>query len=280
MGQTDYYQILAVDKKASQKDIKQAYRKLAFQYHPDMNKDNPAASAKMKEINEAYATLSSPAKRREYDDLRAMYGDRAYEHYRQAHSAEDIFRGSDINSIFDELARTYGFRSPDEVFRQFYGSGYQTFEFHRTGFFGKGFIFHGSQNRQQQRGKDQKNYIKPGELPYANFPGITGKIVKYFFKKSLGINYPERGDDRNDVLPLTPEQAATGGEIAYSQKNLDKPRKFMVRIPSGIKHGQRIKLKGLGTLGKAGGEPGDLFLKVRIRIPLIKRMKDLFTAST
>ena len=139
MNQKDYYKILGIDKSASQKEVRQAYRKLAFQYHPDKNRDDPSASEKMKQINEAYAVLSNPEKRREYDFLRERYGDQAYAHFRRAHSSEDIFRGSDINKIFDEFARMYGFRSADDILRQFYGSGYRTFEFQRPGMFGRGF---------------------------------------------------------------------------------------------------------------------------------------------
>ena len=69
MSQNDYYQILGVDQKANAKQIKNAYRKLAFQYHPDRNDKNPAAAEKMKSVNEAYAVLSNADKRREYDTL-------------------------------------------------------------------------------------------------------------------------------------------------------------------------------------------------------------------
>ena len=64
MQQKDYYKILEVDENATQQQIKEAYRKLAFQYHPDRNKDNPSAVEKMKEINEAYSVLSNPQKRK------------------------------------------------------------------------------------------------------------------------------------------------------------------------------------------------------------------------
>jgi DnaJ-class molecular chaperone len=81
----DYYEVLGIDSNASQQEIKDTYRKLALQYHPDRNKDDPSATDKMKTINEAYATLSDPAKRREYDLLRERYGSTAHEQYRQAH---------------------------------------------------------------------------------------------------------------------------------------------------------------------------------------------------
>ena len=127
----DYYEELGVDTNASQQEIKEAYRKMAFQYHPDRNKDDPAASDKMKALNEAYAILSDTAKRSEYDLLRMRYGSSAYEQYRQAHSQEDIFKGSDIEQIFQEFSRSFGFRNADEVFRGFYGPGFQGHEYHQ-----------------------------------------------------------------------------------------------------------------------------------------------------
>jgi len=69
MEQNDYYQILGLDKDASQKQIKEAYRKLAFKYHPNRNKEHPETAEKMKRVNEAYAVLSDTEKRGEYDIL-------------------------------------------------------------------------------------------------------------------------------------------------------------------------------------------------------------------
>jgi len=267
MNKKDYYQILGVDKSASEKEVRQAYRKLAFQYHPDKNKDNPSATEKMKEINEAYAILSNQVKRREYDSLRERYGDFAYQHFRQAHSTEDIFRGSDINKIFDDLARMYGFRSADEIFSQFYGSGYKTFEFQGSGLFGRGFMFYGMPG--QQRGAS-------GQIPQIPFSGFWGTLIKQFLQKVLGMQLPEKGKDWKDAITLTPEQVKQGGEVEYIHKKFDKPRKLMVKIPAGIKNGQRIKLKGLGALGKGGGESGDLYLEVKIKNPLLKKIKSIF----
>ena len=83
MSPNDYYQILEVDQKASAGQIKEAYRKLAFQYHPDRNSKNPEAAEKMKRVNEAYAVLSDAVKRREYDKMRHQYGSSAYSQFRQ-----------------------------------------------------------------------------------------------------------------------------------------------------------------------------------------------------
>src|SRR3954447_21557250 len=72
-GSADYYKVLGVDKKASQEDIKKAYRKLARQYHPDTNKDS-GAEERFKQISEAYDTLGDPEKRKEYDRVGCMFG--------------------------------------------------------------------------------------------------------------------------------------------------------------------------------------------------------------
>jgi len=141
MEQNDYYQILGLDKDASQKQIKEAYRKLAFKYHPDRNKEHPETAEKMKRVNEAYAVLSDTEKRGEYDMLRQQLGSSAYSQFRTNYSEQDIFSGSDINQIFEEMARAFGFRHYDEIFRQFYGQGYRTFEFKKPGFTVSGFVF-------------------------------------------------------------------------------------------------------------------------------------------
>ena len=70
----DYYKILGVDENAEEKQIKEAFRRLALQYHPDRNRDNPEASAIMKDLNESYAVLSDPRKRREYDSMKQIMG--------------------------------------------------------------------------------------------------------------------------------------------------------------------------------------------------------------
>jgi DnaJ-class molecular chaperone len=118
MAQKDYYETLDVTEKASPEEIKKTYRKLAFKYHPDRTSNDPEATQRMKEINEAYATLSDPSKRREYDSLRAAYGTSAHTRFRQTYSEEEIFRGSDINQVFEEFAKVFfRFQKARRVFR-------------------------------------------------------------------------------------------------------------------------------------------------------------------
>ena len=95
MAENDYYQILGVSREATADDIKKAYRKLAMKYHPDKAKgDKKQAEEKFKQISEAYAVLSNPEKKKEYDE----FGSQAF---RQKFSQEDIFRGFDFSDIFD-----------------------------------------------------------------------------------------------------------------------------------------------------------------------------------
>ena len=116
MDSKDYYNVLGVKQEAGAGEIKEAYRQLAFKYHPDRNRETPEAADKMKCVNEAYAVLSSPDKKREYDAMRHRFGSSAHSHFRNTYTEKDIFHGSDIFNIFEEMTRTFGFRDPDEIF--------------------------------------------------------------------------------------------------------------------------------------------------------------------
>jgi DnaJ-class molecular chaperone len=262
MEQKDYYDILGLKKDAGQKEVRDAYRRLALLHHPDRNRDNPKAAARMKEINESYAVLSDPQKRKQYDALRQTYGSSAYGQFRQTYSDQDIFRGSDIQQIFEELSRAFGFRGFDDVFRESYGAGYRTFEFRRPGTFGRVFVgrFGGGQ----------------GGGASAPRGGYLGKLIRYGLKKKWGIDLPERGRDLHDVIVISPELARLGRKIRYSCRKNN--RELFVTIPSSMRAGKQLRLKGMGETGRSGGEAGDLYVTVRIRNPLIQKAKDLIAA--
>jgi len=263
INQKDYYQILGIEKGASPQKIKEVYRKLAFQYHPDRNKENSSAVEKMKEINEAYAVLSDPKKKNDYDRFHEQYGPDGYNQFKQRYSEQDIFRGSDINQIFEELARAFGFRGFEEVFRESYGQGYQSFEFRRPGVFGKGFIFFGPGSGRS----DQQKIPISSEI----FPGVLGKLTRYLLKKTLGIKEPGRGKDLEDTIYLDSRQALDGAKGTYFHRKRSK--ELIVTIPPGLKEDQKVRLKGMGDPGKDGGEPGDLYLKVKIKTPLLEKVR-------
>jgi DnaJ-class molecular chaperone len=277
MNQKDYYKILGVQEDSPSEEIRKSYRKLAFQYHPDKN---PGKEEMMKEINEAYAVLSDERKRNEYDLLRQRYGSFAREQFRQSYTEQDIFRGSDIGHIFEELSKMFGFRSPEDIFTRndFYGKQYQTFQFKGPGFSGSGFFF-GPMNRAY-RGRTQGFPHQPQGSSLSSQPLFSKLFVKgleFLQKKAakkFGIDLPERGRDLEDQIELTPEEASVGDKINYQYTKRGTPKELLVKIPPGIRGGQKIRLKGLGEEGRHGGESGDLYLKVKIHTPLFKKIKN------
>ncbi len=264
MNQKDCYRVLGLDKEASPQKVKETYRKLAFQYHPDRNREALSAVERMKEINEAYAVLSDPKKRKDYDTFYEQYGLHGYDQFKQRYSEQDIFRGSDIHQIFEEMARSFGFRGFEEVFKESYGQGYRTFEFQKPGVSGRGFIFFGPGfGRRKLHGVP---------ISADMFPEYLRKFIQYLLRKIPRINEPERGKDLVDTLYLDPRQAFEGARGKYLHRRRSK--ELIITIPPGMKEGQKIRLKGMGAPGKDGAEAGDLYLRVKIKKPLFERIKN------
>jgi len=262
MDQKDYYEILEIDGQATAKQIKEAYRRLAFQYHPDRNSGDPGAVERMKSINEAYAVLSDAAKRQRYDSLRQTCGNSAHDRFREGYSENDIFRGSDINQIFEEMSRSFGFRGFEDIFKEVYGSGYRTFEFRNGNLFGRGFVFTGRMNQ---------DVFRPG-VKQGMVSRLLGRLAGYALKRMTGIGADNTGD-RYDSLRLTPTQAKNGGKIPYTDKG--SSRSILITVPAGVSHGQMIRLRGLGSQGGPSATPGDLYLEVEISRPLLQTIRNL-----
>lgn len=279
MNQKDYYKILGVSADASADDIKKTYRTLAFQYHPDRN---PGNEDMMKELNEAYAVLSDQQKRREYDSYRKSYGYFARDRFRETYTEQDIFRDSDINRVFEELSRAFGFSSPEDIFSRtnFYGDQFRTFQFRGPGFAGRGFFFFGPISKTYQDLMSASQY-QTKEVP-AYRPSLISKILlkglRAFQKhvaKKYELEIAERGEDVEDQINVTPEIASAGGKVRYHYAKPDNPRDLFIKIPSGIKEGQKIRLKGMGKDGSHGGQNGDLYLKVKIGISFYDRIRKI-----
>ncbi len=251
----DYYGILGIAPTADLAEMRAAYRKLALEYHPDRNQDDPAATEKMREINEAYAILSDPAKRQEYDELREQDNQSASERYKQTHTAEDIFRGSDVNQVYADLAKKFGLRDFDKVFREAYGPSYRSFEFRNKGVYGRAFVFFGSP-------KGNKG------APRRSSPQADAELAKLVQQMAMNGETAKKGKDRKNTITLSPTLARRGGEAELSITRQGTIRKLKIKIPAGIQEGQQIRLKGMGDVGKGGGEAGDLYLEVRLKASL------------
>ena len=261
MKPKDYYQVLGVEKKASPEQLKDAYRKLAFNFHPDRNLDKPDTAEKMKAVNEAYAVLSDDRKRQNYDAMKERFGEDACRRFRKNYSEQDIFSGSDIHQIFEEMARSFGIRGFDEIFKDLGGSQGRTFEWSRPGFSGKGFVFFGGF----------------GSMGGSAMMGKLGKLAQGVMKKLGMPQSAVSGEDLQDMVVLSGTHAELGGPYAYMHRK--KKKKLVVQVPPGIRSGQKIRLSGMGKDGKFGGPPGDLYLTVRIQRPLLSRIRKILGGS-
>lgn len=278
----DYYDVLTVTRSASKEEIKNAYRKLALQYHPDRNK-SPGAEEKFKEISEAYAVLSDDEKRKRYD---------TYGHV----GAEEVFRGSEAN--FDEIFRDMGFSGVRDIFEQIFGG--------RGGGFSSmggndpfGFSFGGGRRKGQdilydielsleEVLKGRKEEIELPKLEKCNNCGGTGvargtKPRKCSVCDGQGQTRRIYSQNRfSTFVSLEPCRTCQGqGEI------IDKPcnicngsgrvrtsKKIDLEIPAGVEDGMTLQLRGEGEPSE-NGLSGDLLIRVHVRHhPLFERLED------
>ncbi|WP_300455110.1 DnaJ domain-containing protein [Desulfobacula sp.] len=257
MANQDYYDLLGVSKDAGTEQIRAAYRDLAFKFHPDRNKGDSDTSDKMKQLNEAYAVLSDVKKRRDYDSLQQQYGSaQAYTHFRKNYSDQDIFSGTDIHKVFDELATAFGFRSFNDLSKEFSGKKGKGFEFKDNNFNVKGFFFFGTLNA--------------GKIPFKfNFPGKMAWLARTLLQNISGASIPLQGKDFHDTIQIDPDLARKGGPYAYY--HTWRSKKLVVKIPPNVYHGQQIRLPGMGEKGKGGA--GDLYLKIETKPSLINKIR-------
>ncbi|MFC1789239.1 DnaJ C-terminal domain-containing protein [Thermodesulfobacteriota bacterium] len=294
MAETDYYKMLGVNKNASKNDIKKAYRKLAMKYHPDQTKGDKSAEEKFKKISEAYAVLSDAEKRKQYD----TFGSAGFQ---QRYSQEDIFRGSDFDSILNELFGGSGR----------FGGGGSGMRFS----FGGGSPFDGHQQQQappkgsdlvyelpltlkeaatgtqktvsfQHQGRSEKITVKiprgmmsgkklriAGKGEPSPYGGPSGDL--YIKAKVLSDPvYGVRGHDLYINRDIKLSEAILGSNI--SVPTLDG-KTLSLKIPPGSKHKTKMRLPGHGLPHMDGKGQGDLYVRIHVHIPkeLSKKQKDL-----
>ena len=224
----DYYKLLGVERTTSKEDIAKAYKKLARQYHPDLNPNNKEAESKFKEIKEAYEVLRDDEKRRLYDQLGPNW-----EHGQNFQGAPG-FEGFNFNGANFSFGGSGAGPGGAGGFSDFFEM-----------------IFGGAHNAGPNAGYGANQF---GADPFGSFGGNRG-----------GRAPKRRGSDIETSITLTLEDAYRGGKKNITlQGSAGDSRSLEVSIPRGMKPGGRIRLAGQGQPGFNGGQTGDLYLKVQI----------------
>ena len=239
----DYYSTLGVAKTATEKEIKQTFRKLARKHHPDVNPGDKTAEAKFKEINEAYEVLGDPAKRKKYDELGANW--RMYEQAAAsgAGAGPGPFggqwnanmgggQGGHRTMTQEEMEELFGDTNPfSDFFTTFFGGG--------------------------------------GFEPAEGGRGSRGRVRQ------------RAGRDVEHEIELTLEEAYHGTTRRLALKQDGHARTVDVRIPAGVGDGSRVRVSGEGEHGVGGAAAGDLYLRVRLAPhPLFERKgRDLYAKA-
>lgn len=265
MTKRDYYEILGVARDADEATIKRAYRSLAMKYHPDRNPGDKQAIEKMKEINEAYAVLTDPEKRRLYD----AYGHAGLEGY----STADIYRGIDFDSIFREFGLSdFGFGFGDSIFDSVFGTGKS----------GRGrskgadlrydlevgledIAFGANKQIELQRTRPCNLCLGSGASPRGLIACDrckgTGQIV---FERRSGysifrqINACSKCRGTGNIV-TEKCSVCQGNGLIYESKEIQ------IKVPQGADDGYVIKVRGEGEPGGDGAAPGDLYVVLRLK---------------
>jgi curved DNA-binding protein len=236
----DYYATLGVPKTATEKELKQAFRKLARKHHPDVNPGDKSAESKFKEINEAYEVLVDPEKRKKYDELGANW--RAYE---QAGPGPQ--QGGAWNVNFGSGGSGGGFRTmTEDEMREMFGNADPFSDFFHT-FFGGSM---GSTDADEPRSR-----------------------------RATRARVARQGRDVEQEIALDLEDAYHGATRRLSIKHDGHARTVDVRIPAGVGDGSRVRVAGEGEMGGGGAPSGDLYLRIKL-LPhsrFERKGRDLFT---
>ena len=259
----DYYDVLGVGKDASESDIKLAYRRLAKKFHPDLNKTDPDATEKFKEVQEAYEVLSDPNKRNQYD----RFG----------------FNGVSIN--IDDIF-SGGIPGIDEIFRTFFG---EDFSFGGFGNFGRRTRTY---QKRRVRGGDVEGYV---EISFEE--SIFGKNEETTIERKVPCDDCDGSgaDNPNDIQDC--DQCGGNGQVTYrrqsvmgtiiqqtmcpkckgegkiitkkcktckGEKVVSEFKKVKVNIPPGIDDGVHLKMQGAGHIPARDAIPGDAYIRVDV----------------
>ncbi len=257
----DYYEVLGLDRSASAEEIKRAFRKLAFQHHPDRNKAD-GAEERFKELNEAYEVLSDPEKRANYDRFRHVgegFG-RGFEDF-------DIFRG--FGDIFDSFfggATTAARRGPQQGADLRYSLSI-SFE---EAVFGceREIEVERIENCSQCHGVGSEPGSQPSRCPQCNGTGQLRRVQRSIFGRFVNVTPCDRcGGDGRIITHPCHHCRGSGKER--------RQRRISVRIPAGVDDGSQIRLSGEGNAGSWGAGAGNLYIALSVEEhPFFQRRGD------
>jgi len=300
MAFIDYYNVLGLGKNATQEDIKKAYRKLARQYHPDLNPEDEAAKKKFQQINEANEVLSDEEMRRKYDKYGATYGEhwKQGEEYEKTRKAQGTGTARGSDSGWGDYTYTHGQHEGDfsDFFESIFGEGIGRDKKSGNVRF-KGEDYNAELNLDlTDAAKSHKQVItvRGNKIRITIPAGVEdGQVIRLrghggqginggpkgdlYIRFRLNNNTPFRriGDHLHLAVPVDLYTAVLGGEVTVETMD----GKVKLKVASGTQNGTRVRLKGKGfPVYRKEGEHGDLYVTFTVKIPtnLTERQKELF----
>jgi len=259
MSKRDYYEILNISKDASKAEIKEAYKRLAKKYHPDINKDKDAEE-KFKEISEAYAVLSD-------DNKRAQYNQFGHQSFDQRFSKEDIFRGFNF-----DIFRDFGFNDSNDLFDMFFGGNRRrhsksgedlvynlNIEFEEAAFGSKKEIkIPITKICDSCKGTGAKNGVEFETCDACNGTGQIQKTQRTLFGIFSIVTVCNKCQGRGEIIRIKCPECKGKGKITQKKE-------ISLKIPAGIDNDSRIRIVGAGEAGDRDAEPGDLYIIIHVK---------------
>ena len=251
----DYYEVLGVARSASPEEIKRAYRKLALQYHPDRNPNDPQAETRFKEINEAYEVLSDSERRQRYDTF--------------GHAGTQGMPGFDFGGA-------YGFGGLNDIFDAFFGGAAAgrtrtgprrgsdlrlelriTFE---EAVFGveKELTIPRAESCDSCHGSGAEPGTSPQTCPVCRGSGQVRRATQSIFGQIVNVATCSRCRGEGSVIDKPCRRCSGTGHVPGEKQ-------VRVRIPAGVDSGSQIRLSGEGEPGPRGGAAGDLYIALQVK---------------